>query len=38
MRMRQMPGHNHISYIAAIGTWDTLTTEELIDFVTTAGR
>ena len=38
MRLRQMPGHNHISYIAAIGTRDTLTTEEVIDFVTTAGR
>jgi triacylglycerol lipase len=37
-RIRQMPGHNHISYILSIGTGDTLAVEEVIDFMSTAGH
>ena len=37
-RFRQMRGHNHISYTAAIGTSDTQAAEEILDFIATAGR
>lgn len=32
-RLRQMPGHGHISYVSAIGTSDRLLEEELMDFM-----
>ncbi len=34
-RLRQMPGHGHISYVSAVGTSDRLLEEELLDFVLT---
>ena len=37
-RFRQMRGHNHVSYSTAIGTSDTQATEEILDFISTAGR
>jgi len=37
-RFKQMRGHNHISYIASIGTADTRAAEEIFDFMATAGR
>ncbi len=37
-RFRQVRGHNHISYTAAIGTSDTQAAEEILDFIATAGR
>lgn len=37
-RFRQMRGHNHISYITAIGTADVQAAEEIIDFISTARR
>lgn len=37
-RLRQLPGHGHISYMIAIGTDDRLATEEIIDFMATAGQ
>lgn len=37
-RIRQMRGHNHTSYIAAVGTGDTQAEEEILDFMATAGR
>jgi triacylglycerol lipase len=37
-RFRQMQGHNHISYTAAIGTSDTQAAEQILDFMATAGR
>ena len=37
-RIKQMRGHNHISYIYSIGTPDTQAAEEIIDFMATAGR
>lgn len=33
-RMRQLPGHKHVSYITAIGTGDRLFLEEALDFIT----
>jgi triacylglycerol lipase len=38
MRIKQMRGHNHASYIVSIGTADTQAAEEIIDFIATAGR
>lgn len=35
-RLRQIPGHKHISYITAIGTGDRLFLEEALDFVSIA--
>lgn len=35
-RIRQIPGHKHISYITAIGTGDRLFLEEALDFVSIA--
>ncbi len=32
-RLRQMPGHGHISYVSAVGTRDRLLEEELMDFM-----
>ena len=32
-RLRQIPGHGHISYISAIGTGDRIFEEELLDFM-----
>ena len=32
-RLRQMPGHGHISYVSAVGTGDQLLEEELMDFM-----
>ena len=32
-RLRQIPGHGHISYVSAIGTSDRLFEEELVDFM-----
>jgi len=32
-RLRQLPGHNHVSYITAIGTADRLFEEVLLDFI-----
>lgn len=32
-RIRQIPGHKHISYISAIGTGDRLFLEEALDFI-----
>ena len=32
-RLRQIPGHGHISYISAIGTGDRVFEEELLDFM-----
>ena len=32
-RLRQMPGHGHISYVSAVGTSDRLLEEELVDFM-----
>lgn len=32
-RLRQIPGHGHISYISAIGTGDRLFLEEALDFI-----
>ena len=32
-RLRQMPGHGHISYVSAVGTSDRLLEEELMDFM-----
>ena len=32
-RLRQMPGHGHISYVAAVGAGDRLLEEELLDFM-----
>jgi hypothetical protein len=37
-RFRQLPGHNHTSYIASVGTADTLAAEEILDFIATAKR
>ena len=37
-RLRQIPGHGHISYITAIGTADTLFVEEALDFMLGAPR
>jgi len=37
-RFKQMRGHNHISYVSSIGTADTQSAEEIIDFMATAGR
>jgi triacylglycerol lipase len=37
-RFRQLRGHNHTSFMASIGTSDTRTSEEIIDFLATAGR
>jgi triacylglycerol lipase len=37
-RFRQVRGHNHTSYTAAIGTSDTQAAEEILDFIATAGR
>jgi triacylglycerol lipase len=37
-RIKQMRGHNHISYIYSIGTPDTQAAQEIIDFMATAGR
>jgi len=34
-RFRQMRGHNHISYISSIGTADSQSAEEIIDFMAT---
>ena len=38
VRIRQVRGHNHTSYIRSIGTADTQAAEEIIDFMATAGR
>ena len=35
-RLRQIPGHGHISYVSAIGTGDQLFTEEILDFILSA--
>ena len=35
MRLRQLPGHNHISVQLAIGTSDTMFLEEVLDFIAT---
>ncbi len=35
-RIRQIPDHGHISYMAAIGTADYLFTEEVLDFIANA--
>ena len=32
-RLRQMPGHGHISYVSAVGTSDRLLEEEVVDFM-----
>ena len=32
-RLRQIPGHGHISYVSAVGTSDRLLEEELVDFM-----
>ena len=32
-RLRQIPGHGHISYITAIGTGDRVFVEEALDFI-----
>ena len=32
-RLRQIPGHGHISYISAIGTGDRIFVEEALDFI-----
>ena len=32
-RLRQIPGHGHISYVSAVGTGDRLLEEELVDFM-----
>ena len=37
-RISQMRGHNHISYLEAIGTSDTQALQEILDFIATAGR
>ena len=37
-RLSQMRGHNHISYITSIGTKDTQSLEEILDFIATATR
>ncbi|MDG2087587.1 MAG: alpha/beta hydrolase fold domain-containing protein [Arenicellaceae bacterium] len=34
-RLSQMRGHNHISYITSIGTKDTQSLEEILDFIAT---
>ncbi len=37
-RLRQIPGHGHISYITAVGTADTLFVEEALDFMLDSPR
>lgn len=37
MRLRQLPGHNHISVQHSIGTGDRMFVEEVLDFIATAG-
>lgn len=37
-RLRQMPSHGHISYITSIGTSDRIAEEEILDFISPAGR
>jgi acetyl esterase len=37
-RLSQMRGHNHISYIASIGTKDTQSLEEILDFMATTNQ
>lgn len=37
-RFRQIPDHGHISYVRSIGTTDRLFTEEVLDFIATAGN
>lgn len=37
-RFSQLRGHNHISYISSIGTADTQSAEQIIDFIATATR
>ena len=37
-RFSQVRGHNHISYISSIGTSDTQSAEQIIDFIATASR
>lgn len=37
-RIRQLRGHNHTSYMTSVGTADTQTAEEILDFMATAGR
>jgi acetyl esterase/lipase len=38
VRIRQMRGHNHTSYIASVGTADRQAEEEILDFMATAAR
>lgn len=35
MRLRQLPGHNHLSVQFSIGTQDTMFVEEVLDFIAT---
>jgi len=37
-RFSQLAGHNHISYISSIGTSDTQSAEQIIDFIAATVR